>query len=141
MVAVNHVMKLNIHFFSNDHCKKLMEDCTTQLPNLFETNCFGNPKAAGSYKEDEWTERLYHCLGFNNIDAEFTTPYRGYKITKSWETRIPTDVDNKCLLFQGSPDMIIKFGQRRNEGILNFGVEQQEDVAPQIYKQCLRYMT
>ena len=35
---------------------------------------------------------------------------------------------NKCLLFQGSPDMIIKLVQCRNEGIFNFGVEEQEDV-------------
>ena len=31
---------------------------------------------------------------------------------------------NKCLLFQGSPDMTIKLAQCRNEGILNFGVEE-----------------
>lgn len=27
---------------------------------------------AVSYSEDDWTERLYHCLQFNNINSEFT---------------------------------------------------------------------
>ena len=49
-------------------------------------------------------------------------------MSKSWEQRLHTDVDNRCLLFQGSTNMIISV-QGRMEGILNvIGVEQEEDV-------------
>ena len=55
-------------FFSNDHCKELLKG-TREGPSLFATDCFGCHKAAGFYKEDEWTERLFHCLKLKNIDA------------------------------------------------------------------------
>ena len=101
---------------------------TREGSSLFATDCFGCHKAAGFYKEDEWTERLFHCLKLKNIDAELTAHYRGYKVEKSWETRIPKAVDYKCLLFQGSPDLIIR-GEtsREEEGI--FTVASDEDVA------------
>ena len=91
-------------------------------------DCFSDVRTAGSYSENEWTERLFHCLVFNKIEAELTAPYTAHQIQKSWKTRIPKGIDNRCLLFQGTPDMIIKC---RNEGILNLKVKHQEDVEQQ----------
>jgi len=59
-----------------------------------------------------------------HIKAELTAPYRVNQVTKSWITRIPEEVDKKCLLFQGSPDIIIKV--QNNKGVFNVGVEQWE---------------
>ena len=114
-------------FSSNDYCKQLIKDIP-QPPNLFEMDCFADVRTAGSYRENEWTERLFHCLVFNKIEAELTAPYTAHQIQKSWKTRIPKGIDNRCLLFQGTPDMIIKC---RNEGILNLKVKHQEDVEQQ----------
>ena len=71
------------------------------------------------------SERLHVCLKLNNIKAEVTAPYRSC-MSKSWERRLHTDVDKRCLLYQGSTDMIISV-QGRMEGILNvIGVEQKD---------------
>ena len=77
-----------------------------------------SPEIAGNYKEDEWTERLQKCLKLKGIKTEFTAPYRNYDVLKSWKNRLPSGVDNSCLLFQGSPDLII-LPEDRAEGILN----------------------
>lgn len=74
-----------LYFFSNHQCAKLMDELqknyTTKLPNLFETGCFGTQKAAGSYKEDDWTKRLFHCLRLKkHIKAEFAAPYRANQV-------------------------------------------------------------
>lgn len=108
------------YFHSNSQCEHLFDELrknlgNTELPDLYP---FGNQKSAGSFSEDEWTERLHVCLKLNNIKAELTTPYRSYNVSKSWEQRLPTSVDKRCLLFQGSPDIVIILAEDRMEGVL-----------------------
>ena len=52
--------------------------------------------------------RLYHCLCLNKIEAELTARLRGDQVKKTWEKRLPFKVDEKCLIFQGAHDIIIK---------------------------------
>ena len=118
------------YFYSNSQCEHLFDELRKNSGNieLPDLHLFGNQKSAGSFSEDEWTERLHACLKLNNIKAELTAHYRNYNVSKSWEQRLPASVDKRCLLFQGSPDMII-LTEDRMEGILNTdSVEQEEDV-------------
>ena len=47
---------------------------------------------------------------------------------RSWESKLPAEIDAKCLIFHGAPDIIIhnKKGERE-EGILVANNEEAED--------------
>ena len=61
------------YFYGNDQCNFLLGNM-----NLFDT--FGDETSAGNYSEDDWTERLYHCLCLNKIEAELTAHFRGDQV-------------------------------------------------------------
>ena len=79
------------------------------------------------YQEDNWTERLYHCLQYNNIDTELTAHLRGSDISQSWAARIPPGVSFDCLVFQGAPDLIINM--KKSEGIVTTNSSNDEKMA------------
>ena len=60
-----------------------------------------------SYQEDDWTERLHHCLEYNKIASQLTARLRGNAVSESWVTRISSAVSFDSLLFKGAPDLII----------------------------------
>lgn len=107
------------YFYSNDYCRAMIRETAPELCSLLDTGKLGDQQVAGNYNEDEWTNRLYQCLIFKDIDAEFTAPFRLQQTSKSWETRLPNVVDSKSLLFRGSPDLIITTKIDKNEGILD----------------------
>ena len=74
------------------------------------------PAFAGCYKENDWTHRLHLCLQFNNIDSGVHARLQGYDVKRSWLTRLPKEVNDSCLLFQGAPDLIVKTNE--SEGII-----------------------
>ena len=85
----------------------------------------GGSVTALLYQEDDWTERLYHCLQYNNIDAELTARLQGSAISQSWAARIPPGVSFDCLVFQGAPDLIINV--TKSEGIVTTGSSDDDE--------------
>ena len=95
------------YFFGNEYCKSF----ATHFPRLAELlgkEIFRDTEPAGVYSEDDWTERLHHCLIFNNFHSELLARLRGEDTKKSWRGRLPNGVNENCLLFQGSPDFIVR---------------------------------
>ncbi|XP_065910318.1 uncharacterized protein [Dysidea avara] len=87
----------------------------------FQEECLSNPNTSQAVEllkelhskkepdgEDDWTFRLHSGFLVNNIDSEYTADLRCGHVKKSWEGRLPRDVSNNCLLFQGAPDIIVK---------------------------------
>ena len=68
------------YFYTNDNCESMIRDTFPELYTLLNTGTFGKPKVAGEYDEDAWTYRLYHCLLFEKIDAEFTDYAKQVKV-------------------------------------------------------------
>lgn len=81
--------------------------------------------SAGCYRENDWTHRLHLCLQFNNIDSEFTARLQNYDVKSSWLTRLPQGIVDRCLLFQGAPDLIVK--TNKSEGVINTPHERDTD--------------
>jgi len=105
------------YFYGNNQFKVMLakyED-DERVAALMRKDCFGTAMPAGNYGEDQWTERLHYGLLFSGIKSELTASY-GLQFAKSWKCRLPEQVDQKCLLFQGTPDIIITV--RKREGIL-----------------------
>ena len=100
------------YFHSNECCRFLSNDTT--LSGVLNSL---DHKIAGKFSEDEWTERLYKCLVSQGIDAECTAHYRGNQVSETWKDRLPEAVPKGCLVFRGSPDMIIKVN--KDEGIVD----------------------
>ena len=81
-----------------------------------------------SYQEDDWTERLYHCLQYNKIDTQLTARLRGSAVSQSWAARIPPGVSFDSLIFHGAPDLIINAnGNAKREGIVTTGLDDDDD--------------
>lgn len=108
------------YFYSNDCCKAMFGDILPEdFSSLFDDGTFDKRKAR-YYNEDDWTYRLYQCLRFKKIHAEYTAEYRGRQVEKSWRGRLPEAVSYKSLLFRGSPDLIITTKKERNtEGFVD----------------------
>ena len=77
-----------------------------------------------AYQEDDWTERLYHCLQYNKIDTQLTAHLRGSAVSQSWAARIPPGVSFDSLIFHGAPDLIIA---AKREGIVTTGLDDDDD--------------
>ena len=122
------------YFYSNGHCKSLASHLKdSRLTDLLKNKAiFHNTEPAGNYSEDDWTERLHNCLIFNNFQSEFVAHYRNDETKKSWTPRLPAGagVNDNCVLFQGSPDLIIS-KEHTDEGIISMNsqdeVVQQQD--------------
>ena len=113
---------------SNNQCRTMIrDDDTSELSTLLNTGNFGDQKMAGVYNEDAWTKRLYHCLSFKGVNAEYTAKLRGRDTTDSWNKRIPSEVDEESLLFRGSPDMIITM--QKSEGVVGMGRDSDNEVS------------
>lgn len=119
------------YFYANQQCAKLLDELVAndsftdnQRKSLFDalkkcnmpfkSDYYKSPNdeyaavPVGCYDEDHWTRRLHTCLQFNKIMSEFTAPLRGTEVKRSWVMRLPCNVDPRCLLFHGAPDLIIK---------------------------------
>ena len=112
-------------FLSNDQCRTMITKDIGELSRLLNTGNFGDQQMAGEYNEDAWTKRLYHCLTFKKVDAEYTARLRCRDTSDSWKKRIPSKVDEESLLFRGSPDMIITM--QKNEGVVGVGTRDDRD--------------
>ena len=99
------------HKSMEDQLKKIQGELAEYVKQSSSVSAF-----AGCYKENDWTHRLHLCLQFNNIDSEFTARLQGYDVKRSWLTRLPKEVNDSCLLFQGAPDLIVKTNE--SEGII-----------------------
>ena len=129
------------YFYSNDCCKAMFGDILPEdFTTLFDDGTFEKLKASW-YTEDDWTYRLYQCLRFKKIHAEYTAEYRGSQVQKSWRGRLPEAVGYKSLVFRGSPDLIITTKKERNtegEGLVdvtgddNVGSDNNDDVSPDV---------
>ena len=111
---------------SNNQCRTMIrDDDTSELSTLLNTGNFGDQQMSGNYNENAWTKRLYHCLTFKDVVAEYTANLTYRDTTESWKKRIPREVDERSLLFSGSPDMIITM--QKNEGVLDVGPRDDRD--------------
>ena len=105
------------YFYSNKHCRSMIEDTCPALSTFFNKGKFGDNKSAALYAEDDWTHRLYRCLQIENIHAEYTADLRGYHTKRSYQGRIPLVLRPISLLFRGAPDLIIK--AKNDEGMVD----------------------
>lgn len=110
--------------YSNKQCQLLFDQLKRNfnmaVPSL---DRFGREEKGGNYEEDDWTAKLHNCLELNNIKSENTSRHRHKVVLESWKDRkdrLPPSVDNRSLLFQGSPDLIISPKQTAegNQGII-----------------------
>jgi len=100
------------YFYANNQCRFLLNsahgsNALTQLKDMSEDD-------AGNLCENDWTYRLHVCFGTKKIKSEFTAQL--FPVGKSWKSRLPDDIGENCLVFQGTPDLIITV--KKNEGII-----------------------
>lgn len=133
--------KYSPYCYGNRQLKSILNELQKNKPELVEkiktfqeitsNEYFSDTSmACCNYLEDDWTKRLYICLGLNNIDSDFTALFRGRSVRNTWLHKLPPHIGSKSLLFQGAPDIIInKIKSTRKEGmcVVNSCVEEEQD--------------
>ena len=63
------------------------------------------------YNEDTWTKRLYAAVAtrYSNDYVEYTAPLRGKSCNDAVLQKMPKGTPIDCLIFHGSPDILIKY--------------------------------
>ena len=102
------------HKSMEDQLKKIQ----SELAEYVKQSSSGSA-SAGCYHENDWTHRLHLCLQFNNIDSELTARLPNYDVKKSWLKRLPQEINDSSLLFQGAPDLDLIVKTNKSEGVIN----------------------